>query len=86
MTRVGTNVLVLFPKLNGVVRRTFAAPSGQTGRGSRAQGDEVRRTCQKLGAIDGEDCPDGLLVSDKVVKQFKVFPHLGGSLGEHERR
>lgn len=57
------------------------APSGQTGRGSRAQGDEAGRTCQILRAIDGEDRPDGLLVSNKVMEQFKVFPHLGGSFG-----
>ena len=72
MTGVGADVLVRLPELDSVVGGTFVHGSER----SRARECERKRTCEELRAIDSKDGPDGLLVSNKVVQQLEVLPHL----------
>lgn len=74
-----------FPQLDRVVRGTFVR-AARSSLGHARKGGEAGRTCEILRAIDGQDCPDGLLVSNKVVEQLEVFPHLCGPIGGHEWR
>ena len=81
---VRPDVLVLLPQLDRVVRGTFVR-AARSSLGHARKGGEAGRTCEILRAIDGQDCPDGLLVSNKVVQQLEVLPYLCRPWGDGEQ-